>query len=143
MKTNRPDLLDALRESTNYFLDSAALVPVDAWLNVALGVWSVRDLVGHTSRALSNISLLPRNTRGSVSIASPGEYFVVALAQAGAAEAIAERGRRQGEMLPDDPVPELKRQASDALSTAEQVAGDSVIETPSGRMRFDHYLYFP
>lgn len=43
---------EAFSEAVGFFLDVASRVPDDAWANGALGVWNVRDLVGHTSRAI-------------------------------------------------------------------------------------------
>ena len=38
-------------QAIRFFLNVVAQIPEEDWNRTALGVWSVRDLIGHTSRA--------------------------------------------------------------------------------------------
>ena len=40
----------AYEQAAQFFADTVAKVGPNQWDDSALGVWSVRDLVGHTSR---------------------------------------------------------------------------------------------
>ena len=65
-------------------------MPDDAWTNEALGVWNVRDLVGHTSRAILLVEEYATEGTTRSGFGTPDE--------------IAERGRQAGQALGDDPV---------------------------------------
>ena len=46
---------DAFIGAVDYFIATVARVPADEWDRPGLGEWSVRALVGHTSRALLTV----------------------------------------------------------------------------------------
>ena len=83
-------------------MDSAR-VPADGWDRPGLGEWSVRALVGHTSRALLTVETYLDAGAARVDIRGPVEYFLVALAPTADHGAIAERGWQAGVALGDDP----------------------------------------
>ena len=45
----------AYRQAVACFLDTAGKVQAEQWGTLALGVWSVRDLVGHSSRSITRV----------------------------------------------------------------------------------------
>src|ERR671936_1830676 len=93
---------DAFLGAVDYFIATVARVPADRWDRPGLGEWSVRALVGHTSRALLTVETYLAAGAERVDIPGPVEYFLVGLATADHG-AIAERGRQAGAALGDDP----------------------------------------
>jgi len=129
----------AFRESARFFVEAVRRVPADAWDRPALGVWTVRDLVGHTWRALWTTAESLARTTEEAPATGPGGYFRLALERT-THEAIAERGREAGARLGPDPAREVERMARQAL---ERVAGRRArdrIATPVGPLRVDDYL---
>jgi hypothetical protein len=70
----RMDIDESYLAAAQVFADLVSQVPEEMWESPGLGVWSLRELVGHTSTALSGVlttldqpaqtmsSLLPRLT---------------------------------------------------------------------------------
>ncbi|MEO9220282.1 MAG: maleylpyruvate isomerase N-terminal domain-containing protein, partial [Mycobacteriaceae bacterium] len=76
-----------------------------------LGGWNVRDLLGHTSRALSTIeSYLEADTaRGiEVDLVDAAAYYRATQAARADPEAVAQRGRAARAALGDDPLAGLQ-----------------------------------
>jgi hypothetical protein len=48
---------DAFIEPVEFFANTAAQVKSEQWDDEGLGVWSVRDLVGHTSPAVLTVEM--------------------------------------------------------------------------------------
>ncbi len=46
---------DAYQSATGVFVETVAQIREPQWHHLGLGVWTVRDLVGHTSRALLTV----------------------------------------------------------------------------------------
>ncbi len=46
---------EEFRQGAEYVCQIADQIPDDGWESAALGVWTVRDLVGHASRAITNV----------------------------------------------------------------------------------------
>jgi len=67
-----------------------------------LGEWTMRDLIGHTSRALSTVESYLAKPATTVDVSSPVKYFTSVLAS-GDPAVIAQRGREAGEALGNDP----------------------------------------
>ena len=122
------------------FRDVVARIAPDAWEQAALGVWSVRDLVGHTSRALSTVRAYLGKEPSASRLGSPVAYFLAvrpALADPGA---VARRGKETGAALDEDPagaVATLVREVIDVVSGS--VAG-ATVTTPVGTMTLSDYL---
>lgn len=45
----------AFREAATFFVETVARIPADAWEKPGLGDWSIRALVGHTSRSFLTV----------------------------------------------------------------------------------------
>ena len=97
-----PDQRQIFFEAAEFFLAAAERVRDDQWAVPGLGVWSVRELVGHTSRAFTNIErdLVTPVRRSDV---SPGgtldtavDHFGRGMATPGIHESVAQRGRQAG-----------------------------------------------
>src|SRR5918912_3872212 len=110
---------DAFTEAADYFVATVARVPADAWDRPGLGEWSVRALVGHTSRALLTVETYLAAGAARVAVPSPVEYFLVGLATADHG-AIAERGRQAGAALGDAPAEAVHALAERAVARGQR-----------------------
>ena len=104
------DVRHAFSEATAGFVDAVLSVPDDAWVAPGLGVWNVRQLVGHTSRALVTVEQYLDTMPAEVTIHSPFDYYTLGLQVATTTlhDDVAERGRQAGAALGDDPVPAIR-----------------------------------
>ena len=97
---------EAFGEAARAFAELVRSIPPESWDGPGLGEWSVRDLVGHTSRALLTVgptsSSRPRPRRGDTG-------RLLAASDAVDAAAVAARGREAGQALGADPGPRSMR----------------------------------
>lgn len=146
--------LGARRPDRDWFLQAAsgyveALRRIDrAPLDThALGVWSLRDLLGHTSRAFLTIEtyLGAERAADSPRIDSPTGYYRAVIAtqaadSAAGAAAIAKRGRKAGQELGDDPEAATREIAARVVALVQATSDDAEVATPWGWMRLGDYL---
>lgn len=120
--------------------DAIAEVPHDAWGGPGLGEWTVRDLVGHTSRSLVTvIDYFARPVSEEV-VLSASAYFSAIWAGSFDAQAVTERGRQAGRDLGDDPASRFHTLVEEAVRVAEATDPDLVVHTIVGGMRVAAYL---
>ncbi|MYA49354.1 MAG: maleylpyruvate isomerase family protein [Chloroflexi bacterium] len=117
---------ETFNEAVAFFLDTTSRVPDDAWTNEALGVWNVRDLVGHTSRAILLVEEYATEGTTRSGFGTPDE--------------IAERGRQAGRALGDDSMGALRTLADRVLALAEGLPDDHPMHTPGGVRPLSRYL---
>ena len=122
---------ETFSEAVGFFLGVASRVPGDAWTKDALGVWNVRDLVGHTSRAILLVEEYATEGTTRTGVGSPDE--------------IAERGRQAGRALGDDPVSAVRvlavRVLADrVLALVDRLPDDHPVHTPGGVRPLSRYL---
>ncbi|MCY4583637.1 MAG: maleylpyruvate isomerase N-terminal domain-containing protein [Chloroflexi bacterium] len=117
---------ETFSEAVAFFIDVVSRIPADAWTNEALGVWKVRDLVGHTSRA---ILLVEEYAKGGTTRSGFGT-----------ADEIAERGRQAGLALGDDPVRALRTLGDRVLALVAHLPDDHPMHTPGGVRPLSRYL---
>jgi uncharacterized protein (TIGR03083 family) len=120
--------------AVDWFLSLVDRVPPDGWHAPALGVWTVRDLVGHTSRALSTVEDYLAEPAENADVASATAYYRAVLSRPGVHEAVAERGRKAAAALGKDALAER------VLSRVGQAGEDTLVTTPVGGMRLGDYL---
>ena len=109
------------------------------WHEPGLGEWSVRDLVGHTSRSLITVETYLDATPGEVTVRSAVEYYRAVVA-AGTSAAVTERGRQAGRGLGADPVGFLLALDTRVQGKVAAAADDAYVETAAGGMRLIDYL---
>ena len=131
---------DAFAEAADYFVATVTRVPADGWDRPGLGEWSVRALVGHTSRALLTVETYLAAGAERVDIPGPVEYFLVALATIADHGAIAERGRQAGAALGDDPAGAVHALAERVVARVQRAADTDLVGTPAGGMTLIAYL---
>ena len=130
---------DAFAEAAAYFVATVARVPADGWGRPGLGEWSVRALVGHTSRALLTVETYLDAGAERVDVPGPVEYFLVGLATADHG-AIAERGRQAGAALGDDPAGAVRALVERVVARVQCAADTDLVGTPAGGMTLIAYL---
>lgn len=125
--------------------DLVALVPPERFGDPGLGEWTLRELIGHTSRALSTVlAYLGQPAPLEVTVHSASEYLEVVLRQRGDDAAIATRGRESAELLGDDVVGAVVDLATASVEAVERAGLERIVaigEPAAGlSMRLDEYL---
>ncbi|WP_120337560.1 maleylpyruvate isomerase N-terminal domain-containing protein [Cryobacterium soli] len=152
-RTDWSETLFAFDAATRWFVAVTAGIAERAdgeegvWTEVGLGEWSVRDLVGHTSRALSTIETYldiaaeedAAGVAASITVTSPAAYYERALA-AGTPEVIAQRGRETAATLGARPAEAVAALAARVLARVGTLTGAEPADTPAGRIRIAEYL---
>jgi uncharacterized protein (TIGR03083 family) len=120
----------------------ASLVPTDrdTWGLEALGEWTVRDLVGHTSRALLTVESYLGQPPQPVRVTSPAGYLELALASVGDPRAVAQRGREAGAALGDDLAARVRSHVDRVTAVVSRADPEAVAVTPVGAMYLRDYL---
>ncbi|MEC5150412.1 maleylpyruvate isomerase N-terminal domain-containing protein [Cryobacterium sp. GrIS_2_6] len=138
----------AYRDAAGWFAGTTATI-TDQWERVALGEWTVRDLVGHTSRSLLTVeSYLAAGREVSVDpehppaleIASAVDYYGVIGVGAGDPAAVAGRGRAAGRALGAEPAASVAGIVGRVLAEVDRATGDEFVLTPFGGMLLADYL---
>jgi uncharacterized protein (TIGR03083 family) len=121
--------------------DLVDTIPSTAWDGPGLGVWDLRALVGHTSRALVTVVTYLGRPAAAEEIATPEAYYALA-ARAGGADpaAVAERGRAAGAALGADPASAFRALIADAAAALDHAGDDDLVTTVAGGMRLLAYL---
>ncbi|MEE8517986.1 MAG: maleylpyruvate isomerase N-terminal domain-containing protein, partial [Dehalococcoidia bacterium] len=127
-------------EATQFFIDTVAKVRPEQWDDPALGVWNVRDLVGHTSRALLTAMEYAERPADKREIASSAQYYHVALGVEGIDDRVAERGRVAGEQLGTDPVGFVNDAADRVRPVIDRMDADALIDFNGKGIRYGDYL---
>lgn len=129
------------------FTEVVSAIPPGRLGELALGSWSVQNLIGHASRALSTIEDYCGQRAPGEQISGPAAYFVAAGAPALGSEAreligknIAERGKRSGEALGDDPASAVRLLARRVVSLVENSGDLTPMATALGPMTLVDYL---
>ncbi len=136
-----------MTQSTGTFVSAARavgravdVIPPGAWDGPGLGDWTVRDLVGHTGRALITVvDYLSRPVAEEV-IGSAPAYLAAISTGSVDPQTVAERGRRAGRDLGDDPASRFGQLVDEAIQAAETTDPDLIVHTVFGGMRVAAYL---
>jgi uncharacterized protein (TIGR03083 family) len=131
---------EAYSSAADFFVDTVAQIQAPQWQQIGLGVWTVRDLVGHTSRALSTVETYLAKPAARVELERPVDYFLQALATLANPAAVAARGRDAGAALGPDPVATVRDLARRVLAGVQAAQDDTPVGTPVGGMRLIDYL---
>src|SRR5690348_3544118 len=118
------------RDAAGAFVDVLAQMRDGDWAKPGLGVWTVRDLAGHTSRALVTVEnyLDPATIATNPALTDAVDYF---LAGSGLADgdAIAERGRQAGRDLGNDPGATVAALADRVLALVDRSDDGALVTT--------------
>jgi uncharacterized protein (TIGR03083 family) len=120
--------------------ETIAHTPRDMWDGPGLGEWTLRDLVGHTSRSLVTvIDYLARPVAEEV-VPTASAYYTAISAGTFDAAAVTERGRQAGRDLGEDPATNFSHLVDEAVRVAGGTDPDLVVHTIVGGMRVAAYL---
>jgi uncharacterized protein (TIGR03083 family) len=122
------------------FSEVVGQIGADVWDRPALGVWSVRDLAGHTSRALSTVQAYLGKEPTAARLASPVAYFLATRSALADPGAVAQRGRDAGAALGEDPAGAVAALARKVAALVEGSAEGATVICPVGTMALDDYL---
>lgn len=130
----------AYRQAVACFLETAGKVQPEQWDTPALGVWSVRDLVGHANRSITRVEEFGVQRAPAVDITSAAHHYRRSLQQPSDNERVAERGRISGQELGDDPLATMNADWSRAEPVLDATDEDTIIAYDNGGIRFGDYL---
>ncbi|TAM71071.1 MAG: hypothetical protein EPN48_02365 [Microbacteriaceae bacterium] len=123
------------------FADVVARIRDEQWELPGLGVWTVRSLVGHTSRAVQTvIDYLALDEPATISIATAEQYYAHVTPDAAASAAVARRGIESGIALGADPVPAIAAANKRVLVRLGEQRLDRRIAVRGGNMLLQEYL---
>jgi uncharacterized protein (TIGR03083 family) len=126
-------------QATAFFVATVARVGPAQWEQPGLGEWSIRDLVGHTSRAMRAVEGYLAQGAELVEIHSPVEYFLGVRESSGAAQ-VAQRGREAGAALGSDPPGAVREMAARVLGVVARADAGQLVGAPRGGMTLGAYL---
>ena len=108
------------------------------WDEPGLGEWTVRDLVGHTSRSLiTTDEYLTDETTGDVDLLTAGAYY--AAARSVDHTRVAQRGRDAGVALGEDPIGAVADLARRVPARVAAAAPEARLHTPFGSIVLGEY----
>jgi uncharacterized protein (TIGR03083 family) len=131
---------DAYQQAAHFFVATVTQVQETQWQQIALGEWTVRDLVGHTNRALLTVETYLDHPAAAAELQRPAEYFLRAQASLANPAAVAARGREAGQALGADPLSVIRDDAGRVLQRLTTTPDTALLKTPVGGMRLIDYL---
>ena len=129
--------------SVKGFVALCASLQADDWARPGLEGWSVRMLVGHTSRSLTTVrDYLAAGAGKPVTLMHAFDYYPAINAQFSSANAseFSARAQAAAESLGSDPVRWLETLARDVFAQVQNTPDDAPLETLVGGMRLIDYL---
>ena len=134
------DSLAAFRESGHWWRSLVGGVDDHQWDLMALGEWTVRELVAHGARAFKTVSeYVEGEPKDPTRIASAAEYFRIVLAEQTPHVHIANRARKEAREEPDW-VEATDRAWAGAERVVANVPGDTDMHLFVGEMALSQYL---
>src|SRR5687767_3136872 len=121
------------------FLELVEQVPETAWATSALGVWDVRGLTGHASRALTTVESYLGAPQTGKRVDGPVEYYL-AIRGSTTPESIAQRGRETGDALGTDPAGAVGEIVERLTALLGNTPDDALVASPAGTMVLIDYL---
>lgn len=139
---NDADVRAHYRQAAAGFIELLLPLGEADWPAPALGEWTVRDLVGHTSRALSTVEsyLDPARTAARPEVAGAAAYYRAASTALADPVAVTERGRQAGAALGARPAEAVASTAGRVLTLVDGSRDDALVTTPVGTMSLVGYL---
>ena len=133
---------DDFSAAAGAFASLVATIDDDQWSGPGLGEWTVRDLVGHTSRSLTTVEtyLGVAPEPGASLIDDPVEYLMALGSGAVDPASVAQRGRDAGAALGADPAAAVGVLADRVIALVAATPGDAGLTTLFGAMTLRAYL---
>jgi uncharacterized protein (TIGR03083 family) len=139
---NASDVRMHYRQAATGFVDLLSALSEADWAAPALGEWTVRDLAGHTSRALLTVEsyLDPTRTVEAPSLEDAVAYYRAASAALADPGEVAERGRQAGAALGARPAEASAAVADRVLTRLDGSPDNALVTSPVGTMTLTGYL---
>lgn len=129
------------QQACDAFIRTVRHIRPQQWSNPGLGVWDVRALVGHTSRAIITvIEYLALDEPETVSIDSAADYYGQIYLTYTNPEAIALRGFDAGRALGDDPVAHVTALRDAAIDAIGRQLPDRLVSLGGMGIPLHEYL---
>ncbi|WP_157157514.1 maleylpyruvate isomerase family mycothiol-dependent enzyme [Diaminobutyricimonas sp. LJ205] len=126
--------------SSRAFIDVVSNVPQEQWDAPGLGVWDVRGLVGHTSRAMLTVeNYLQADEPGMPSLPDAEAYYLT-VSQQFDNDSVAARGVEAGAWLGDDPVGMLNQLHERVDALIEEQDSGRLVSIGGMGIALDEYL---
>jgi uncharacterized protein (TIGR03083 family) len=133
-------LREAYESAAGLFANTVEQVRPTQWEQPGLGVWTVRDLVGHTSRALLTVEMYLAKPAAQREVIRAVDYYLRVQASLADPGSVAARGREAGLALGPDPIAAVRDIAARVLAQVKTASDDALVSTPVGGMRLIDYL---
>jgi uncharacterized protein (TIGR03083 family) len=132
---------DSFVAAAQSFLSLVKQVRPEQWALPGLGEWSVLDLVGHTSRAITTVELyLADDAPAEVTVPTAEEYYLRVFDGHTDNAAVAARGRAAGADLVDDAVGSIAASLSRVQEVLAQQPANRVVAIGSLAIPLSEYL---
>src|SRR5262249_11016231 len=131
---------EAYEIAAGLFVNTVEQIGARQWEQPGLGVWTVRDLVGHTSRALLTVEMYLAKPANQREVIRPVDYYLRAQASLADPGSVAARGRAAGMALGPDPIVAVRDIAARVLAQVKTASDEVLVSTPVGGMRLIDYL---
>jgi uncharacterized protein (TIGR03083 family) len=123
------------------FLELVGRIPAYQWNDPGLGTWSVRDLVGHTSRAITTIeTYLAEAPADTLTLPNAEAYYSEVFARFTNDEAVAARGVEAGERLGENPMRTITADVVRASAAAAAQPVDRLVSVGGMGIPLAEYL---
>lgn len=132
---------EAYKRAMDSFVSTVSKVGDDQWDLPGLGEWTVRDLVGHTARAMLTVQqFASRDATATADISSSVAYYQRAFVGEGTNDRIAERGRQTAQSLGPDLPTTIADLANEVSVLIDTLPDDHVFATLIGGIKLVDYL---
>ncbi|GLK16061.1 maleylpyruvate isomerase N-terminal domain-containing protein [Herbiconiux flava] len=131
----------AFLHSATAFHALVARIPDDAWETVALGEWSLRSLVGHTTRAILTVeSYLRLDDPGFENVPDAEHYYSRVYRDLTDPAAVAARGVEAGVWLGDDPAQAVADALGRAMALVDAAPAERIVSIGGLGIALPEYL---
>jgi uncharacterized protein (TIGR03083 family) len=131
---------EAYESAAGLFANTVEQVGATQWEQPGLGVWTVCDLVGHTSRALLTVEMYLAKPAAQREVIRPVDYYLRVQASLADPGSVAARGREAGIALGPDPIAAVRDIVARVLAQVKTASDEALVGTPVGGMRLIDYL---
>lgn len=130
----------AYADASTLFVQTVGHIAPSQWEQTGLGVWTLRDLVGHTSRALLTVEMYLAQPAAQREVLRPVDYYLRVPGGLANVASVAARGREAGAALGPDPATVVRETAVRVLALVQTASDEALVSTPAGGMRLIDYL---
>ncbi|MBW0106331.1 maleylpyruvate isomerase N-terminal domain-containing protein [Pseudonocardia sp. KRD291] len=137
-----PDDLPAYADAADTVAGLVGRIGGARWSAPGLGHWSLRDLVGHTGLALSNVLTYADAPSPTEDIVSAEAYYTLPASRTGEGAddaAVDRRAREAGEALGADPATAFAALADRAVARVRDIDPDTLVRCVAGGVRIGAY----